>query len=107
MTKMPRFGKMIHRVTINVEGRVADGGGGYALSWVLVVADEPAEVMPIGGSDQLFGDALQATVTHRVTLRYRSDVTPTSKHQVLFGCGCSIVAGWLGHDFRITNYNRA
>ncbi len=63
-----------HTVTIQQESRVADGGGGYALTWTKV-ADARAAIEPLTGGERLRAMQLEDKVSHRVTIRYRGDVT--------------------------------
>ena len=63
-----------HFVTLQKEVRTADGGGGYALSWQDVVKVR-AQVKPLSGRERLAAMKLEASVTHKVVIRYRDGVT--------------------------------
>lgn len=75
------IGKLRHRLTIEEEVRVADGGGGFDLSWQ-AIATEPVvwgRVTPLSGREVLRASQLQTPVSHRVTIRYRADVTASMR----------------------------
>jgi len=69
------IGKMNKRVLLQYRQDVTDAGGGRAITWV----DKEtvwAEVKPLRGEDQIHAMGLRYPITHRITIRYRSDVTP-------------------------------
>lgn len=72
-----RIGEFRSRVTLQRESRVADGGGGFANVWTDLAASPTvwARIDPLRGREVLQALKLQSPVTHRVTLRYRADVT--------------------------------
>jgi len=63
------------KLTLQREVRTNDDVGGYVRSWV-DVADLWAEIIPMRGNEKLFGNQVQAVVTHKIKLRYREGVTP-------------------------------
>jgi len=75
---MPGIGLLRERVTFQAEALAADGGGGNTLTWADIPADPTvwARVAPLRGLEQLQGQQVQARATHKVTVRYRADVTP-------------------------------
>ena len=75
-------GRMRHRVTIQQQVRSATDYGGYEESWV-DVATVWARIEPLMGRERWHGDQIESDLTHRVTIRYRSDVTPQMR--VLYG----------------------
>ena len=77
-----RIGRLRHRIEIQREVRTDDGAGGAVHQW-RTFARPRAEVMPLTGREQLQGLEQQAAVTHRVTLRWRDDVT--AAHRLLWG----------------------
>jgi len=68
---------MKKRATLQHRARTPDGGGGFSETWtdVASVPEVYAEIVPLSGSEQLRYHQLSTVVTHRITLRYRSDVT--------------------------------
>lgn len=69
-----RLGPLRHRVTIQFEERQSDGAGGYLPMW-RDLDTVWANVQPISGNEALVARQLQDTVTHKVTMRYRTSVT--------------------------------
>lgn len=72
------IGHLRHRVTLQKPVRLPDGGGGFTEGWQdLEIAPEVyASIVPLSGHEQLRFHQLETTVTHRITIRYRTDVTP-------------------------------
>lgn len=75
------IGKLRERVTFQQESRVADGGGGHALSWANIGTNPTvwARVKPISGREQIQAMQLAGILTHRVTVRHRTDITTSMK----------------------------
>jgi SPP1 family predicted phage head-tail adaptor len=71
------IGKLRHRITIQEESRAADSGGGYTNTWTNLATDPTvwAAIEPLRGREFLQARQLHDAVTHRVTIRHRSDVT--------------------------------
>lgn len=71
--------RLRHRMTLQEEIRTADSYGGYARSWQ-DVCTLWAEIIPLQSlnrrSETMETGQIQATVTHKITLRYRSQITP-------------------------------
>lgn len=71
-----RIGDLCHRVTLQVKSSVADGMGGTVDTW----ADRAsvwAAVWPTSAREIVAANSTSLVVTHRVRIRYRSDVRPT------------------------------
>jgi len=68
-----RIGDLRHRVTLESPARTADGMGGFATAWT-TVAEVFAAVWPVSATEQIEAAQSVMTVTHRIRLRYRSDV---------------------------------
>jgi len=66
-----------HVVEIQVESTAGDGGGGQTDPWAspVIVATVRARVEPLRGNERLHAMQIEATLTHRVTIRHRPDVT--------------------------------
>jgi len=71
--KMPHVGLLRARIVLQRESPVAQGGGSYAVNWV-DVANLWAQIEPVSGREVLQEVRLESRVTHRIILRYRSDV---------------------------------
>lgn len=71
------IGGLKHRVTIQHAARAADGGGGFAETWQNL-DDAPivyAAIEQLSGGEKLRLAQLGAAITHRLTIRYRDDLT--------------------------------
>lgn len=66
--------RLRQRIMIQQPDNTADDAGGVTKSWE-DLAPVWAEVEPISASEVLQADSLRSEVTHRVTIRYRDDVT--------------------------------
>jgi SPP1 family predicted phage head-tail adaptor len=79
--------RLRHRMTLQQEVQASDGAGGYTRSWA-DVAELWGEIIPLtgtgssmrgSGKETLFGDQIQAEISHRILLRYRCDITPAMR----------------------------
>jgi SPP1 family predicted phage head-tail adaptor len=73
VTRFPPLGAMRHRVRLDRAVETPDLAGGVVRAW-LPVATLWAAVEPVERRADLHGDAPSSVATHRVTLRWRSDV---------------------------------
>jgi len=69
----PQSGGLRARITIEQEVPIAQGGGSYAPNWQ-TVASLWAQIEPVAGRVVRQGERLESRVTHRITVRYRSDI---------------------------------
>jgi len=72
------IGKLRHRLALEEPVNGPDGGGGASVTWQLV-ANLWGQVEPLRGTQSSFGEQLEAEVTHRITLRYRTGLTPRNR----------------------------
>jgi len=70
----PRAGDLRRRVTLEAPADVVDEIGGVTRSWV-VVATLWARIETPRGATRLAAERLEQALGHRVTLRWRDDVT--------------------------------
>lgn len=66
-------GELRHRLTLEEAETAADGGGGSFVTW-RAAGVMWAGVKPVSGSEIVSADAIQARVTHEITVRWRPDV---------------------------------
>lgn len=78
-----RAGELRCRLVIENPQRVSDGAGGADVSWV-EVATVWANVQPVSAGETRSVGQRAEKITHRITLRYRSDVTAAMR---LIGMG--------------------
>jgi SPP1 family predicted phage head-tail adaptor len=67
-------GSLRERLTIERPVRVADDAGGARTTWA-ALATVWAEVVSLGGVETALGERREARTSHRVTMRFRDDVT--------------------------------
>jgi SPP1 family predicted phage head-tail adaptor len=81
-----RAGEMRHSITIQRYTSTQDSLGALVLTWATLCTAR-AMVEALGGTGRLETIPKQdlATVTYRIRIRFRSDVTPAPKDRVLFG----------------------
>lgn len=71
-------GKLRNLITIEREQSVSDGAGGSTITWS-TVATPRAFIKPMSGGERLQAMRLEATVTHRIFIRYRSDLLASDR----------------------------
>ena len=72
------IGRLRHRLTLESASRTPDGGGGAVETWT-TVAQVWGRIQPTGGTEIANADGLGGRITHEITLRYRSGVTPAMR----------------------------
>lgn len=82
-------GRLRHRVTIESSAVSTPDGLGGGTRTTSTVATVWARVEPLRGDERQIAAALRGQVTHRVTIRYRADVT------------ASMRLVWQGHTLAI------
>lgn len=73
--------RLRHRLTLQQVLQTPDSVGGYTASWN-DVAQLWAEILPLSGREKLFAGKIQAQSTHRISIRYRNDIS--SSHRLVF-----------------------
>jgi SPP1 family predicted phage head-tail adaptor len=73
-----RAGSMRHLLTLQSETTADDGSGGQTVAWS-DVDDVWCDKQELSGREFLQAGVLQNAPTHRVRLRYRTDVTAKSR----------------------------
>ena len=69
-----RTGSLRRRISIQRRDMTQDDYGQPSLTWVNVV-DAWAEIQPLSGRELEIAQAMNAEVTHQVTIRYREGIT--------------------------------
>lgn len=69
------IGKMRQRIQLQSKTTSSDGGGSAAVTTWTTFATVYGSIDPQSGQQQMFGDQLQEPITHKITLRYRRDLT--------------------------------
>ncbi len=68
-------GRMRQKVQLQSKTTSNDGGGSAAITTWTTFATVFASIEPQSGAERLFGDQLQEPITHKITVRYRRDLT--------------------------------
>lgn len=71
-------GMLRHRVTIETKQEARDRHGGIVEGWTLL-AQVWAAVEPLQGRELFLAQQVDARLSHRITLRYQADLTPTQR----------------------------
>lgn len=67
--------RLIRRVSLQAAATSPDGTGGQTVTGWNEVASVFAEISPLRGQEQLVARQMTSSVNHRLTIRYRTDVT--------------------------------
>lgn len=79
-----KIGNLRKQVAIQAEQQTADGAGGYALTWT-TLATVWADVSPVTGGKPYVAGHLEGHISHKITMRWRSDLTVTTDMRILYG----------------------
>jgi SPP1 family predicted phage head-tail adaptor len=71
-------GQLREPLTFQRQQSVSDGMGGQAIQWVDLF-NARADVRPISGRESVQAMQLQASITHRIYIRYRADLTAADR----------------------------
>lgn len=77
-----RAGLLRHRVTIKRKSVTRDAYGAEVITWT-DVATVWADIRPLSGREYLDSKQTQAEISHRISMRNRTDVSPAMR--VIFG----------------------
>lgn len=84
---MTVIGTLRHRLRIDYPVDTDDGAGGTTRTWA-TLATVWARIEPLGASERVEADRIEAAIRHRVTLRHRGDLT----HAMRFVTGTRVLA---------------
>lgn len=90
-----RAGELNRRIALQSVTRTADEGGGATSAWA-TFATVWAKVEPLDGRERYEAQQVESAVNHRVTIRYRADVT--ARHRVLYGSRALAIRAVLSPD---------
>lgn len=71
-------GNLREPLTIQRKLAVSDGIGGQTVTWV-TLSNTRGDVRPLSGREAVQAMQLQASLTHRIYIRYRADLTPADR----------------------------
>lgn len=72
--KKTAIGDMRHRITVQEPVKSPDGYKGHTVQWRDLI-EVWASVEPLSGREYFYSHQIKAEVTHRVKIRYRTDIT--------------------------------
>ena len=90
-------GRLNKRITLQQPLSTSDGGGGFSIAWQ-DVATLWADIAPHRSSEPLLHDKLMLHNLHRITIRYRSDITANMRF--IFGSRIFLIIGITNVDER-------
>ncbi len=80
-----RAGTLRNIVTVQAPGGARDAVGDVVTSWT-DVANVPASIEPLTGREAMIAAQKQSSTTHRITIRYSSDVAAlAASWRILWG----------------------
>jgi SPP1 family predicted phage head-tail adaptor len=89
-----RAGKLRHRVTVQSPAGTRDAVGERQTTWTDVAANVPASIEPLAAREQFLAAQAQASTTHRVRLRYSSDLSAlNASWRIKFGDRVLVIDG--------------
>ncbi len=71
-------GSLRNPITVQRQSAQSDGMGGQAIQWDDLFSTR-AQVKPLSGREALQAMQLQATITHRIYIRFRADLTTADR----------------------------
>lgn len=77
-------GEFRHYITIQRATNTFNAARELTQTWAALASlpNDWAKIEPFGGTEELDDEMIRATLTHRITMRYRSDITV--KDRILF-----------------------
>ena len=74
-------GALRHRIAIEADSVTSDGGGGLDKPWATptTVAKVWAAIQPLRGAERLKAQQLEESITHKITIRYRTGISPSQR----------------------------
>ncbi len=90
-------GRMRQRIRIEQPVLTPDGLGGNTRDWQ-VIATVWASIRTRSGDERMAAGQLASQVTHRITLRYREDITPDMR--IVFGTRIFAIRALLRDEYK-------
>lgn len=76
--------KLRHRVDIEEFTEIQDSDGAIEETWIAILTNQAAEIVPLSGREFIAAQSVQAGVTTRITLRYNIE-TVTEAMRIVHG----------------------
>jgi len=68
------IGSLNKRISLEAETKTSDGMGGSLVVWKEMASDVACSIWPITASEQIQSSASTMIASHRIRMRYRSDI---------------------------------
>jgi SPP1 family predicted phage head-tail adaptor len=91
------IGKLRKQVALQQEQKTPDGAGGYALAWT-TLATVWADIIPQSGKEVFASGPLEGHVTHKITMRWRADLAPTTAMRLMIGARAFNIRSVINKD---------
>ena len=78
-----KTGDLRKQIALQQEHPTADGAGGYTLGWTTMTIVW-GDIAPVTGREIYTAGHLEGHVTHKITLRWRSDITVTTDMRLIY-----------------------
>jgi SPP1 family predicted phage head-tail adaptor len=75
MAEFDWIGELRHKITIEAVQEVQDENGVISEDWTTFL-EEQAQVMPLAGTEAIRAKQIDASLDHRIRLRYRPGIRP-------------------------------
>ena len=92
-----KIGERPKRVAVQIEQSTSDGAGGYALTWT-TLAMVWADISPVTGSEKFTAGHLEGHVSHKVKIRWRSDLAITTDMRILYNARAFNIRAVMNED---------
>ncbi|MDR3425292.1 MAG: phage head closure protein [Alphaproteobacteria bacterium] len=92
-----KIGNLRKQIALQAEQQTPDGAGGYALAWT-TLATVWADISPATGREVYTAGHLEGRVTHKVTIRWRSDITITTDMRLLYNARTFNIRAVMNQD---------
>lgn len=94
-----RIGQLREQIALQQNTPTVDAHGQPIASWA-TTATVYARLDPLSGREFIEGARRDADITHRITIRYRADITPTTAWRILYGTRVFDIEAVLNLDER-------
>ena len=74
-TAKMQAGKLREKIRAEQRGQVSDGGGGYVDSWTTYKAGIPAQIVAVGGREQVLERRMAGVVDYEIVVRHSSNTS--------------------------------
>lgn len=91
-------GMLRHKVEIQAQQTIADGGGGSSLGWGVLEANVGGYLKPLSARERMQADRREHNVSHVFYCRYRSTFKP--EHRLIYNGRVMQITGVINMEER-------